>query len=98
MRLAYLSILILTTATTPAFAGSDSADVPNPFTEPAGSTGNITSVDKGVSDFSKPVPTPEPQPQPGQDASSRGVPTDQIGKTGSSDSFYQSTKKDTDGQ
>ena len=96
MRLTYLPILVLMTATAPACAGSDSGDVPNPFTEQAGSSGNITSVDKGVSDFSRPVQTPEPQP--GQTGSFNGAPTDQSGKSGSSDSFYQTTKKDTDSQ
>ncbi len=94
VRLAYLPIFVLMTATAPAYAGSDSADVPNPFTEQAGSSANITSVDKGVSDFSRPVQAPEPQQ--GQAGSFSSEPPDQSGKSGSSDSFYQSTKKDTD--
>ena len=95
MRLPHLSVFVLLTAAVPAYAGSDSSDAPNPFADQPATAGNITTVDKGVGDFSAPVQPPATQPAQGKDFI---TPNDQSPKSGSSGDFYQSSKKDTGGQ
>ncbi len=92
MRLMGVFTLSTLAFATPADAGSDTNNVPNPFTEQAGSTGSITSVDKGVENFTAPVPNPLPQSL--QPDNSTGAAGDKTDKTDPSGGFYESTKKD----
>ena len=89
MRLVYLPMIALMAGTVPAFAGTDSGDAPNPFTEPsAGQT--TTSGTAGAGTAQAPA---DPVAQ-GNDAS--GQPTGQNDEAKSSSSFYQQQKKDGD--
>ena len=93
MRLIGVFTLIILAGPVPAEAGSDTNDVPNPFTEQAGSTGSITSADKGVENFTAPVPNPLPQSLQPDD--STGAAGDKTNKTDTTSGFYESTKKDS---
>ena len=89
MRLICLTVIALTTAS-PAFAGTDAGDAPNPFTEPsAGQTTTSGADGAGI------VQSPAAPVAEGGDAS--GQPTGQNNEAGSSSSFYQQQKKDGDG-
>jgi hypothetical protein len=85
MRLIYLPIIALMAMAAPAFAGTDSSETPNPFTDP--SAGQTTT--SGVADSAR---IPGVPAVPGSDQQ-LGHPDD----AKSSGSFYQEQKKDSDG-
>jgi hypothetical protein len=89
MRLLYLPVIALMVGTVPAFAGTDSEDAPNPFTEP--SAGQTTT---SGADGAGTIPAPAAPIVQGGDVS--GQPGGQNDKANSSGSFYQQQKKDSD--
>ena len=91
MRLVYLPMIALMAGSVPAFAGTDSGDAPNPFTEPSAGQTTTSGADGGGT-----VQTPAAPAIQGNDAS--GQPTGQNNEANSSGSFYQQQKKDSDGR
>jgi hypothetical protein len=89
MRLVYLLLIALMAGTVPAFAGTDSGDAPNPFTEP--SAGQTTT---SGADGAGTVQTPAPSIVQGSDVS--GQTSGQNSEANSSGSFYQQQKKDSE--
>jgi hypothetical protein len=78
----------------PAFAGSDSSEAPNPFTDQATSATSLTSVDNGANG-----PAQDPAimpPQAGDYSASSGAQGSAPPSSGGD--FYQAAKKDTDGR
>jgi hypothetical protein len=91
MRSGYLALTIALTAAAPAFADGDQSGVPNPFTDQQSQSGNITSVDKGVSDFTGPIQGADPSSS--QPVGFGPPPDAQNGTTTTQpDTFYQSKK------
>jgi hypothetical protein len=87
MRLIHLPTLAIMAALSfPAFAGSDSTELPNPFTDQPSASANVTATDSGVAGFSGATPRPALQPPQGSAPPSSGG------------DFYQAAKKDTDGR
>jgi hypothetical protein len=91
MRLVYLPMIALMAGAVPAFAGTDSGDAPNPFTEPSAGQTTTSGAD---STGTVQIPT-DPVVQ-GSDVS--GQPSGQNNEAKSSSSFYQQQKKDSDSQ
>jgi hypothetical protein len=89
MRLVYLPMIALMAGAVPAFAGTDSGDAPNPFTEP--SAGQTTTSGADGAGTIQPPTNPVAQ---GSDTS--GPPNGQKDEAKSSGSFYQQQKKDSD--
>jgi hypothetical protein len=89
MRLVYLPMIALMAGTVPAFAGTDSADAPNPFTQPSAGQTTTSGPDSAGT-----VQTPTDPDAPDSDVS--GQPSGQSNEAKSSGSFYQQQKKDGD--
>jgi len=93
MRLIYLpAFAVAMGLSAPAVAGSDSSELPNPFTDQPAASANATSTDKGIADPAQSpaillAPTGDFGAQLGAGGSA-AVPSD--------NSFYQATKKDAD--
>jgi hypothetical protein len=91
VRLIFLPMIAFMAGTAPAFAGTDSGDAPNPFTEPsAGQTttsGAVNRTDAAVQPPS--IPT-----IPGGDVGAQQG--GQNNEPNASNGFYQQQKKDSD--
>ena len=91
MRLIFLPMIALIAGTVPALAGTDSGEVPNPFTEPSAGQ---TTTSGAVSGTNAVVPPPSIPTIPGGDADAQQG--GQNNEPNSSNSFYQQQKKDGD--
>ena len=91
MRLLYLPLIAFMAGVSPALAGTDPGDAPNPFTEPsAGQTttsGAVNGTDAAIQPPS--IPT-----IPGSDVGAQQ--SGQNNQPNASNSFYQQQKKDGD--
>jgi hypothetical protein len=97
MRIACLPVFLFAVGLShAAFAGSDSGDMPNPFTDQPAATGTVTSTDKGVADFSKPGATGDAQSP--QNGGFGPAPGDQAAPPAQSGSFYEQDKKESAGR
>jgi hypothetical protein len=91
MRLIYLPLIALLAGVAPAFAGTDSNDAPNPFTEPSAGQTTTSGADNGIDTAVQPPSNPT---VPGGDIDPQQSSQKDEGK--SSNSFYQQQKKDGD--
>ena len=91
MRLIYLPMIAFMVGTVPAFAGTDSGDVPNPFTEPSAGQTTTSGAVEGTGAAVEP-------PNIGQDGEVSRQQGDRSRNANSSSSFYQQQKKDSDGR
>jgi hypothetical protein len=91
MRLLCLSLIALMAGVSPALAGTDSGDVPNPFTEPSAGQTTTSGAVNGTGAAVQPPGIPT-VPGGGVDGQQSG----QKDEAKSSSNFYQQQKKDGD--
>jgi len=91
MRIVYLPVIMLMAGITPAIAGTDAGDAPNPFTDPEAGQPGGAIPGRALDDVA--VPAQLPIPSAGQ-AGGLTPPADEAKSSGT---FYQAQKKDTDG-
>jgi hypothetical protein len=91
MRLIYLPLIAFMAGVSPALAGTDEGETPNPFTEPSAGQ---TTTSGAVSATGATVQPPSIPALPSGDVT--GQETGQNNEAKSSSSFYQQQKKDGD--
>ncbi len=91
MRLIYLPLIAWVAGVSPALAGTDGGEVPNPFTEPSAGQTTTSGAVNGPDAAVQPPGIPT---VPGGDAGA--PPSGQNDEAKSSNSFYQQQKKDGD--
>jgi hypothetical protein len=90
VRLIFLPMIVFMVGISPALAGTDSGDAPNPFTEPSAGQTTTSNVNRTDAAIQPPgIPT-----IPGGDAGSQQG--SQNNEPNASSGFYQQQKKDGD--
>ncbi len=91
MRLIYLPLIAFISGVSPARAGTDEGQTPNPFTEPSAGQTTTSGAVNGTDAAVQPPSIPS---VPGGDVD--GQQSGQKDEAKSSNSFYQQQKKDGD--